>query len=197
MEEDASHSALGDREEITATAVIPPQLSPLSPVTDVAIGDHSTSSLGIEHIDHRPPDAIVIEHSAVSHAPSSDAEVSSSSTPVLSNLFPMGMLLPLNSAAALSEHTFLLPEPHSQMPAPAASGTSCSWDPSAAVQGEESTKAASCQGTGKDEPHDDITVTSDAPIQLLPLHPTFDVAIEGLSQSSLEAEPTGEHSSRP
>ena len=196
MEEDASHSALGDREEITATADIPPQLSPLSPVTDVAIGDPSTSSLGTEHIDHRLPDAIVIEHSAVSHAPSSDAEVSSSPT-LLSNLFPMGMLLPLNSAATLSEHTFLSPEPHSQMPAAAASGTSYSWDPSAAVQGEESTEAASRQETVKDEPHNDCTVTSDAPIQLLLLHPTVNVAIEGLSRSSLHAEPTGEYSSRP
>ena len=54
---------------------------------------------------------------------------------------PIGMLLPLNLAIALSEHTFLLPEYHSQMPAPAASGPPRSWDPSAAVE-EESSRAA-------------------------------------------------------
>ena len=84
------------REEITATADIPPppQLSTLSRVTDVAIDDPSKRSLGTEHIEQRPPDAVVGEHSAFSHAPSSDVEVHSSATPVLGNFLSIGMLLP-------------------------------------------------------------------------------------------------------
>ena len=93
IEEDTSYSTFGVRKEIMATTDIPPQLSPLSPVTDVAIDDLSTRSLGTEHIDHRPPDVNVVEHSAFSHTPSSDVEVSSSPTLGL----PIGMLLPLNS----------------------------------------------------------------------------------------------------
>ena len=173
------------REEITATADIPPppQLSTLSRVTDVAIDDPSQRSLGTEHIGQRPPDAIVGEHSAVSHAPSSDVEVPSSPTPVLGNFLPIGTLLPFNSAVALSEHTLLSPEPYSQMPAPAASGPSRPWDPSAAVEGDESAKAALCQERGKDEPHDDITVTLDAPTRLLPPQPIVDAAITGVSRT--------------
>ena len=96
------------REEITATADIPPppQPSTLSRVTDVAIDDLSKRSLGTEHIEQCSPDTIVGEHPAVSHAPSSDVEVPSSPTPVLGNFLSIGMLLPLNSAVALSEHTF-------------------------------------------------------------------------------------------
>ena len=173
------------REEITATADIPspPQLSTLSRVTDVAIDDLSKRSLGTEHIEQRPPDAIVGEHSAVSHAPSSDVEVPESPTPVIGNYLPIGTLLPLNSAVALSEHTFLSPEPHSQMPSPAASGPSRPWDPSAAVEGEESAKATLCQERGKDEPHDGITVTLDVPTRLLPPQPIVDAAITGVSQT--------------
>ena len=92
MEKDASYSTLGVREEITATAAIPPQLSPLSPLTDVAIDESSTHPLGTRYIEHRPPDAIVVGHSTVSHTPSNDEEVPSSPTPGLS----IGMLLPLN-----------------------------------------------------------------------------------------------------
>ena len=180
------------REEITATADIPPppQLSTLSRVTDVAIDDPSQRSLGTDHIEQRPPDAIVGEHSAVSYAPSSDVEVPSSPTPVLGNFLPIGMLLPLNSAVALSEHTFLSPEPHSHMPSPDASGPSRLWDPSAAVEGEECAEAALCQERGKDGAHDDIPVTSDIPVRLLPPQPIVDAAITGVSrthsQSSLD-----------
>ena len=97
------------REEITTTAAIPPpsQLSTLSQVTDVTVDDPSKRSLPTEHLEQRPPDGIVGEHSAVSHTPSSDVEVPSSPTPVHGNFLPIGMLLPLNSAVALSEHTFL------------------------------------------------------------------------------------------
>lgn len=44
-----------------------------------------------------------------------------------------------------------------------ASGQSCSWDQSAALEGEEDAKAASCWENEMDAPHDDITVTSDVP----------------------------------
>ena len=186
------------REEITTTADIPPppQLSTLSRVTDVAIDDPSKRSLGTEHIGQRPPDAVVEEHSTVSHAPSSDVEVPSSPTPVLASLLPIGMLLPFNSAVALSEHTFLSPEPHTQMPAPAASGPSRSWNPSA-VEGEDRAKATLCQGKGKGEPYNDNTLTSDVPMRQLSLQRTINVANAGLTRSSLDAEHTGEHHSRP
>ena len=187
------------REEITTTADIPPppQLSTLSRVTDVAIDDPSKRSLGTEHIGQRPPDVVVEEHSTVSHAPSSDVEVPSSPTPVLASLLPIGMLLPFNSAVALSEHTFLSPEPHTQMPAPAASGPSRPWDPSAAVEGEGSAKIDLCRGKGKDEPHDDNTLTPDVPMRLLPPQRTINVANVGPSRNFLDAEHTGERSSRP
>ena len=83
------------REEITATADIPPppQSSTLSRVTDVGIDDPSTCSLGTEHIEQGPPDAIVGEHSAISHAPSSDVEVPSLPTLVPGNFLPIGMQL--------------------------------------------------------------------------------------------------------
>ena len=185
-------------EKITATADMPPlpQLSTLSRVTGVAIDDPSKRSLGTEHIEQRPPDAIVGEHSAVSHAPSSDVEVPSSPTPVLGNFLPIGTLLPLNSAVVLSEHTFLSLEPHSQMPAPAASGPSRSWNPSA-VEGEDRAKATLCQGKGKGEPYNDNTLTSDVPTRQLSLQRTINVANAGLIRSSLDAEHTGEHPSRP
>ena len=54
------------------------------------------------------------------------------------------------------------------MQAPAASGSSRSRDPSAAV-GEESAKADLCQGKGIGEPHDDNKLTSDVPMRLPPL----------------------------
>ena len=106
MEEDAYYSTLANRENISVTADIPHQLSPLSPCADGAIGDFSTRT---EHIEHRPSDAVVVEQSVVSHTPSSDVQVPSSRTLGL----PIGMLLPLSSAAALSDHTFLSLEPHS------------------------------------------------------------------------------------
>ena len=122
------------REEITATTDIP-QLSTLPRVTDVAIDDPSHFSQSTEHIEQRPPDAIVVEHSAVGHIPSSDVQIPTSPT-----LGPIGMPFPLNSAVALSEHASFSLDSHSQMLAPAASGPSRSCDPSAAVEGEESAK---------------------------------------------------------
>ena len=186
-------------EEITATADMPPlsQLSTLSRVTGVAIDDPSKHSLGTEHIEQRTPDASVGEHSAVSHAPSSDVEVPSSTTPVLGNFLPIGTLLLLNSAVVLSEPTILSPGLHSQMPAPTASGPSRPWDPSASVEGEESAKTGLYQGVGKDELYDDNTLTSDVPMRQLSLQRTINVANAGLSRSSLDVEHTGEHPSRP
>ena len=83
------------------------------------------------------------------------------------------------------------------MPAPAASGPSRPWDPSAAVEGEESAKTGLCQGKGKDEPDDDNTLTSDVSMRLLPPQRIINVANAGLTRSSLDAEHTGEHPSRP
>ena len=69
------------------------------------------------------------------------------------------------------------------MPSPDASGPSRLWDPSAAVEGEESAKAALCQERGKDEPHDGITVTSDVPTPLLAPQPIVDAGITGVSRT--------------
>ena len=187
-------------QDITATTDLPSQLPSPPPVTDIVTDGPSTRSLGTEHIEHRPPDAIVVEHTAVGHTPSSDVEVPSSPspTPVLDDFLPIGMLLPLDSSVALSEHASFSLESHSQMLAPAASGPSRSWDPSAAVEGEESAKAALCQEKGKDEPHDDITVTSDVPTRLLPPQPIVDVAIAGVSRTSSRSSlDTGKYPSLP
>ena len=124
------------REEITATTDIPPQLSTLSRVTDVAIDDPSNFSQSTDHIEQRPPDAIIVEHFAVGHTPSSDVQGPSSHTLGL----PIGMPFPLNSVIALSEQASFSLDSHSQMLAPAASGPSRSCDPSSAVEGEESAK---------------------------------------------------------
>ena len=182
------------REEITAITDIPPppQQSTLSRVTDVAIDVPSKRSPGTEHIEQRPPDAIVGEHTAVGHAHSSDVQVPSSPTLGL----PIDTPLPLNSAVALSEPASFSLDYHSQMLAPAASGPSCSWDPSAAGEGEESAKTGLCQGEGNDEPYDDNTLTSDFPMRLLSLQRTTNVANVGLPRN-FDAEYTGERSSRP
>lgn len=178
MEEDSSCSTFGIREEITTSSDLPPQLLSPPPVADVVIDDPSTRSLGSEHIEHHYLDAIVLENSAVSHTPSSNVEVLSS--PTLGLL--IGMLFPLNSAVALSEHSFLSPESHSQMPALAASGSSRSY-PSAAVEGEETVKATLCQEKGKDDPQDDNTLTSDILTRRLPPQAFIDVSIAGVSRT--------------
>ena len=81
------------REEITATADIPPapQALTLSRVPYIAIDDPSKRSLCTEHIGQRPPDAIVGEHSTVDHTRLSDIQVSPSCTLGL----PIGTPLPL------------------------------------------------------------------------------------------------------
>ena len=178
------------REEMTATADIPPQLSTLSRVTEVAIKDPSKRSVSTEHIEQHPPGAIVAEHSGVGHTRSSDVQVPSS--PTLGLL--IGMLLPLISAVALSEPASFSPDSRSQMLAPVAGGPSRSSGPSAVVEGEESAKTSLHQGVGKDVPHDDNTLTSDVPMRLLPRQATINA---GLLQSPLDTEHTGEHSSRP
>ena len=183
------------REEITATADIPPtpQLSTLSRVIDVTIDDPPKRSPGTEHIEQRPPDAMVTEYSAADHARSSDVQALSSPTLGL----PIRMLLPLNSAVALSESTAFSLDSHSQMPPSTASGPSRSWDPGAAVEGEEDVNTGLCQGKGKDEPYNDNTLMSDVPMRQLPLQRTIDVANAGLTRSSLDAELMDEHASRP
>ena len=92
----------------------------------------------------------------------------------------------------------MLLDSHSQILAPAAaSGPSRSWNPSAAVEGEKGAKTGLYQGEGKDEPHDNNTLTSDVPMRQLPLQRTINVVNAGLTRSSLDAKHTGEHSSRP
>ena len=181
-------------DETTATADIPPppQLSALSRVTDVPIDDPSKHSLGTEHIEQRPADAVVGEHSAAGHAHSSDVHVLSSPTLGL----PIGMLVPLNSTVALSESAAFSLDSHSQTPPPTASGPSRPWDPSASVEGEENAKTGLYRREGKDELCNDNTLTSDVPMRQLSLQRTINVANAGLSRSSLDAEHTGEHPSR-
>ena len=67
------------------------------------------------------------------------------------------------------------------VPEHSASDPSRSWDRSAVVEGEESTKAALCleREKEKDGPHDDITNTSD----VLPPQSIIDVVIEGVSRT--------------
>ena len=113
MEKDAPSSTLEIRNDIMSTADIPPQLPSLSPVIDISIDGNSTCSLGTEHMDHRPLDAIVVEHTAVGHTSSSDVEVPSSPTPILNDFLPIGTLLSLDSAVTLSDHLSLFLESHS------------------------------------------------------------------------------------
>ena len=105
-------------------------------------------------MEHRPPDANLVEHTTVSHIPSRDVKAPSSPPPIpdLNDFPPIGMLLPWDSSVVLSEHASVSLESISHMLAPVARGSSRSRDPSAAVEGEES---ALGQEMGKDEPHDD------------------------------------------
>ena len=192
MGEDASDSSLAIREDITD---IPHQKPSQPSVPEMAIGGPSTRSLGTEHIERHPPDVIVVEHIIVGHTPSSDVEVPTPRSPtptVLNDFLPISMLLPSDSVITLSEYASFSLGSHSQVLAPAAAGLSRSWESSAAVEGEERAKIALCQekGMGNDEPHDDVAVTSDAPIRLLPTQPIVDVAITGVprenSRSSLD-----------
>ena len=92
MEEEASYSTLGIREETTPTLDTPRLPSP-SPVTDVVTNGLSTRFIGTEDIEHHPLDAIGVEHTAVCHTPSGDIEIPSSpsATPVLDDFLPIGM----------------------------------------------------------------------------------------------------------
>ena len=154
MGEDVSYSPSAIREHITPTAGIPPCLPSPSLVVDEVIECPSTRSLSTEHIEHRFPDANLVEHTTIGHTPSRDVEAPSSPPPIpgLNYFLSIGMLLPLDSSVVLSEHASLSLESNSQMLASAASVPSRSRDPSAVVEGEES---ALCQERGKDEPHDD------------------------------------------
>ena len=77
----------------------------------MTIDDPPKRSSGTEHIEQRPPDAMVTEYSAADHARSSDVQALSSPTLGL----PIRMLLPLNSAVALSESTAFSLDSHSQI----------------------------------------------------------------------------------
>ena len=154
MGEDASYSPSAIREDITAAAGLPPRLPSPPLVVDEVIEGPSTHSLSTEHIEHRPPDADLVEHTTIGRTPSRDVETPSSPPPIPDlNDFPLiGMLLPLDSSVVLSEHASFSLESISHMLAPAARGSSRSRDPSAAVEGEES---ALGQERGKDEPRYD------------------------------------------
>ena len=56
VEEVASNSPLAIREDVTATADIPPQLPSPSPGANVVADGPSTRSLVMEHIEHRTID---------------------------------------------------------------------------------------------------------------------------------------------
>ena len=88
IEEEASYSTLGIREETTPTL----NMSPL-PVADVATGGPSAHSPGTEHIKHRRTEAIAVEHATVGRIPLGDVEAlsSTSRTPNLDNFIPIGM----------------------------------------------------------------------------------------------------------
>ena len=103
MEDRATYST---REETTPSLDTPQPPSP-SPVPDVGTDDPSTRSLGTENIDNHPTDTIGLEYTTVGLTPSSDIEIPSSpsATPVLDEFLPIGMPLPLDSSAVLSEHT--------------------------------------------------------------------------------------------
>ena len=184
MEEEASYSTLGIREETTPTLNTSPP-----PFTNVATGGPSTRSPGTEDIEHRRTEAIAVEHAAVGRTPLSDVEAlaSTSRTLVLDDFLSIGMQSPLDSSISLSERASFSLESNSQTLAPAASGLSRSWEPSVAVEGEENAKGALCQEKGKDEPPDDVTLTSDVPARLRAPRPNVDVAIAGpSSRSSLD-----------
>ena len=188
MEEEASYSTLGIREETTPTLNTSPP--------PVATGGPSTCSPGTEHIEHRRTEAIAEEHATVARIPLSDVEAlsSTSRTPVLDDFIAIGMPLPFDLSISLSERASSL-ESNSQILTPAASALSRSWDASAVVEGEESAKGALCQEKRKDEPPDDVTVTSDVPARLLAPRPIVDIAIAGpSSRSSLD---TGKYPSYP
>ena len=86
-------------------------------------------------------------------------------------------------------------ESNSQILAPTASGLSRSWDASAVVEGEVSAKGTFYQEMGKDEPHDDMVVSSNVPTRLLAPRSNVDEAIAGPSSGrSLD---TGKYSSHP
>jgi hypothetical protein len=65
MEKDTSDSASAIREDITATADLPPQSPSPSPVTNVATDGPSTRSLGTERIERHPLDPAYCQHDIV------------------------------------------------------------------------------------------------------------------------------------
>ena len=109
MGEVASCSPSAIREDITPTAGLPPRLPSPSLVVDEVIECPSTRSLSTEHIEHRFPDANLVEHTTIGHTPSRDVEAPSSPPPIpgLNYFLSIGMLLPLDSSVVLSEHASL------------------------------------------------------------------------------------------
>jgi hypothetical protein len=125
-----------------------------------------------------PPGAIAVD----SHTPSRDAKVPSSPLPtlILDNMLPIGMLFPLDSAAARTDHIPLSPESQHPTPASAASSPSRSWGgASESAEEEDGAKDILSQGM-EDVLHDNTTVTPDVSSQPSPSQPIVDVAITGL-----------------
>ena len=107
MGEDASYSPSAIREHIAPTSGLPPRLPSPSLVVGEVIEGPSTHSLSTEYIEHRPPDADLVEHTTIGRTPSRDVETLSSPPPIPDlNDFPLiRMLSPLDSSVVLSEHT--------------------------------------------------------------------------------------------
>ena len=181
MGEDVYYSPSAIREDNTATAGLPPRLPSPSLVVGEDIEGPSTHSLSTEHIEHRPPDAILVEHTAIGHTPSRDVEAPSSPPPIpaLNDFPPIGMLLPLDSSVVLSEHTSFSLESISHMLAPTARGPSRSRDPSAVVEGEES-------ALGQERGRTNLT-TMTIPTRLLPPQPIVDAVNADRSRTSSQS----------
>ena len=103
IEEEASYSTPGIREETTPTLNTSPP-----PVTDIATSGPSTRSPGTENTEHLRTEAIAVEHAAVGCTRLSDVEVlsSTSRTPVLDNFLSIGMPLQSRPSSYLSVRIF-------------------------------------------------------------------------------------------
>ena len=148
-----------------------------------------------------PPDAIDVEHSADSCAPSLDVQSSPSPTRIL----PTGPPLTLYSPATGTDHASSSPESHSPMVAPGDPCPSPSWlfcgpDLGAASEVEGSVKPALREE--KDALYPYLMIREGSMDPALPPQspspaPNIDVAIGGRSCRSLDAEHTGDLPPRP
>ena len=205
----ASHHIPSTAPNLVTTLAIHGKIDASPRTMSLSIPEPSTSPLpSILKASTSPPDVVAVEHTAVSHTASGDLNVPSSSspTPVLHDMLPIGLLLLPNSTVTGSDHAFLAPEPHSSTQAPTVRGRSRSWLSSAPDMNgvaEEEDGAQAVLGTEDEDDvpypslaiHADIMVTSDVPPPSPSPQPIVDLAIPaGRSRSSLDAEHTGEPS---